>query len=140
MSKVDVSTYKTGLWYNGARLLCHYVLIFKHTLDNSFWYTSSTVKSNPEPIAFSGSLNKSHIDIFPVDSNDKLYGADKKFIAEAVKIVDTLLKEILEELKEVGEKVKQNLLCFNYLIFFAFKNVFDIFCMLKAYLGVFRRK
>ena len=51
-------------------------------------------------------LDELHIDIFLVDSNDKLYGADKKFIAEAVKIVDTILKEILEELKVVGEQVK----------------------------------
>lgn len=40
-----------------------------------------------------------------VDSNDKLYGGDKKFIAEVVKIVDTLTKQILEELKALGEKV-----------------------------------
>ena len=51
-------------------------------------------------------VDELHIDIILVDSNDKLYGADKKFIAEAVKIVDTILKEILEELKEVGEQVK----------------------------------
>ena len=40
-----------------------------------------------------------------MDSNDKLYGADKKFIEEILKIVDTLTKEVLEAVKTFGEKV-----------------------------------
>ena len=40
-----------------------------------------------------------------VDSNDKLYGSDKKFIGEIIKIIDTLTNEVLEELKLLDEKV-----------------------------------
>eukprot|EP00794_Sanderia_malayensis_P009295 gene9295-10276_t len=41
---------------------------------------------------------------YKVDSNDKLYGSDKKFIVEVVKVIDTLTNEILTELKGLGEK------------------------------------
>jgi len=33
-----------------------------------------------------------------VDSNDKLYGGDKKFVKEAVNIIGTLLKQVFEDL------------------------------------------
>ena len=44
--------------------------------------------------------------LFSVDSNDKLYGAGQKFINEVVKIIDTLVKEIFEQLKSLSDKVK----------------------------------
>ena len=40
-----------------------------------------------------------------VDSNDKLYGGDKKFIKEAVNIIDTLLKQVFEDLNGFEGKV-----------------------------------
>ena len=38
---------------------------------------------------------------FAVDSNDKLYGCDKKFIAEVNKIVATIIETIFEYLKSI---------------------------------------
>ena len=37
-----------------------------------------------------------------VDSNDSLYGGDKKFIAEISKIADTIINLLLEHLKELS--------------------------------------
>ena len=71
-----------------------------------------------------------HINIFLVDSNDKLYGADKKFIAETIKIVDTILKEILEELKELGEKVNK----------IRSVSTFQPFCLLNSSMSAFWMK
>ncbi|XP_065065630.1 VPS35 endosomal protein-sorting factor-like isoform X3 [Rhopilema esculentum] len=56
-------------------------------------------------VTLSASCQDSYLyQIDKVDSNDKLYGADKKFIAEVVKIVDTLLKQVLEDIISFGEK------------------------------------
>ena len=48
-----------------------------------------------------------------VDSNDKLYGAGSKFIAELQKILNMLVEQLLQLLKTVGEKSpkKQSQLC-----------------------------
>ena len=40
--------------------------------------------------------------VFAVDSNDSLYGSDKKFIAEISKIADTVINLLLEHLKELS--------------------------------------
>jgi len=37
-----------------------------------------------------------------VDSNDSLYGGDKKFIAEVSRIADTIINLLLEHLKELS--------------------------------------
>ena len=37
-----------------------------------------------------------------VDSNDSLYGGDKKFIAEISRIADTIVNLLLEHLKELS--------------------------------------
>lgn len=37
-----------------------------------------------------------------VDSNDSLYGGDKKFIAEISRIADTIINLLLEHLKELS--------------------------------------
>merc|ERR1719505_326367 len=39
-----------------------------------------------------------------IDSNDKLYGSSKKFLAEIISIIDTLAKEIMERVKDIGNK------------------------------------
>ena len=41
-----------------------------------------------------------------VDSNDKLYGGDKKFVKEAVNIIGTLLKQVFEDLGGFEGKVR----------------------------------
>jgi len=40
--------------------------------------------------------------VIVVDSNDSLYGSDKKFIAEISKIADTIINLLLEHLKELS--------------------------------------
>ncbi|XP_015778562.1 PREDICTED: UPF0505 protein C16orf62 homolog [Acropora digitifera] len=47
--------------------------------------------------------------IVKVDSNDKLYGCDKKFLAEINQIVSTLIEAVLEHLKSLtsGEELKR---------------------------------
>ena len=37
-----------------------------------------------------------------VDSNDSLYGSDKKFLTEISKIADTIINLLLEHLKELS--------------------------------------
>jgi len=44
-----------------------------------------------------------------VDSNDKLYGHGQKFIVEVIKIIDTLVKQVLEQYKTLREKSPRNL-------------------------------
>ena len=39
---------------------------------------------------------------FVVDSNDSLYGGDKKFIGEISRIADTIINLLLEHLKELS--------------------------------------
>lgn len=43
-------------------------------------------------------------DGYKVDSNDKLYGQDKKFIAEVVQIIDTLGDEIRQYMQSLSSK------------------------------------
>jgi len=38
---------------------------------------------------------------FAVDSNDRLYGCDKKFLAEINRIVSTLMEAVFEHLKSL---------------------------------------
>ena len=40
--------------------------------------------------------------VIVVDSNDSLYGSDKKFIAEISKIADTIINLLLEHLKQLS--------------------------------------
>lgn len=40
--------------------------------------------------------------LFAVDSNDSLYGGDRKFVAEVSKLVHTLLEQALEHMKTLA--------------------------------------
>lgn len=44
-----------------------------------------------------------HIHYIPVDSNDALYGADPKFIAEINKMCNIIVDEVLADLKHLGQ-------------------------------------
>ncbi|XP_057310899.1 VPS35 endosomal protein-sorting factor-like [Hydractinia symbiolongicarpus] len=42
--------------------------------------------------------------VYKVDSNDKLYGSGQKFINEITSMIETIVKEIFEQLKDMGNK------------------------------------
>lgn len=78
--------------------------------------------------------------VYKVDSNDKLYGAGQKFIAEIEKVINRLIPQIFELLKEIGANnlKKQSALALSFVNrIISHANLNDI-AMVKLALNLWR--